>query len=73
VNDRVDIKATTSVVREQTIEINLDDLPIEGGINRLVLIVTSRPDGGRPVSRKLVVPEYMLSDSELYGGPRAMR
>ena len=53
-NGSIEIKGRSNVVREQTIEINLSDLPVETDINRVKIIVTAYSDNGRPRSRTLV-------------------
>jgi hypothetical protein len=68
---KMEIKADSNVVREQTIEINLADLAIEAGVNRVKVIVTAYSDG-RPRQRTLVIPDYMLEQagSDLYDSGR---
>ena len=61
-NGSIEIKGRSNVVREQTIEIKLSDLPDETDINRVKIIVTAYSDNGRPRSRTLVIPDYMLAE-----------
>lgn len=60
-NNRIEIKGTTDVVREQIIHVNLADLPIERDVTVVKVIVTAYSDDGRPRSRTLTIPDYMLS------------
>jgi hypothetical protein len=59
---KIDIKGNSNVVREQTIEINLADLPVEPDIDRVKIIVMAYSDG-RPRSRTVVIPDYMLQSA----------
>lgn len=61
-NGRVEIKATSNVVREQRIEINLADLGVEQDVDTVKVTITAYSDNGRPRSRTLIIPNYMLAE-----------
>jgi uncharacterized protein YqhQ len=67
VNNRIDIKGNSNVVREQVIEINLADLPVEAGVDTVKIKVTAYTDNGRPRSRMIVIPGYMLESATTRG------
>ncbi len=69
-NNRIEIKGTSNVVREQRIEINLADLGVERDVDTVKVVVTAYSDNGRPRSRTLMIPNYMLAEmatSNQYG------
>ena len=59
-NNSIDIKGHSNVVREQVIEINLADLQVEQGIDTVKVVVVAYPDQGRPIRRTLTIPANAL-------------
>ena len=59
--NKMEIRATSNVVREQIIEISLADMDIAPDVDRVKIVVGVAGNSyGRPHSRTIIVPDYMI-------------